>query len=50
MEYVVTVTVTGANFDAITYRGVLAIEEEDEPMTPSGRLKTLNWKEPLKRL
>jgi hypothetical protein len=44
-SYDVRITVTGANFDAISYRGVVAFEDEED--TDLGPLKYLTWKEPL---
>jgi hypothetical protein len=43
LAYQVDVTVTGANFDAIFFRGIMGVwtEPEDEPQ----KRKTLRWKE-----
>ena len=45
-KYDVRITVTGANFDAITYQGALEVKEDHEPGV--GLLKSFNWVEPLK--
>jgi hypothetical protein len=44
VPYAVTISVTGANFDALSYRGAVAFEEHDEPVGDVFvRIKSLGW-------